>query len=713
MSASEGGKRKGRGENRSTRGQRPAEADVNALIALFRANRLNEARSRAREFVRTWPDLGIGWNVLAASLQALGSLEEAADAYRRAVGIEPGNHDARNNLGNVLHELGRYDEAVESLTRAIELNPGLLAAHYNLGLALSALGRHRDAEAAFARVVRLRPDLVDAHNHVGNQLKAQDRLEEAVEAYRRALAVSPGHAAVLSNLALVQAALGLPDDAERSWRQALETDPEAPDILSNLGTFLMGRGRPAEAESCFRAALEAHAAAAPELLNNLGVALQQMGRLAEAKAVFQNAIDSAPDSPSAWHNLGNVEMDLGRLEEAEHCHRRVTALDPESAVAHRHLGVTLAVLGRRDEAEASYRRALAIQPERAEVWYRLAEIGAFGKKGSDIERIEALLERGDLEPGDRVHLHYAAGKAYADAGADTESSFQHYLDGAAVQRSRIHYDVSGDETRFERIAEAFPAEVVERFGAAGCDSDVPVFVVGMPRSGTTLVESILARHPDVHGAGERFDLDRLTDEMNRARGRDFPDWIPDLDDAGLRDLGRRYAQGLSETAPDAARVVDKMPNNFQYLGLIAGLLPRAHVIHVHRDPLDTCFSCFTHIFENEQLFSWELEELGRYYRAYSRLMAHWKRVLRGDFLISVRYEDLVRDPEPSVRAMLAHCRLQWNPACLQPHLGSRAVTTASLAQVRQPIYRSAIGRWKPYARQLRPLVDALGDLAKA
>ncbi len=704
MSAPEGRKRKGRG----TRGHRPAEADVKALIALFRANRFEDARSRAREFVQTWPDLGIGWNVLAASLQALGSPDEAADAYRRAVGIEPGNHDAWNNLGNLLRELGRYDEAVDCFTRAIELNPGLLAAHYNQGLALAALGRHRDAEAAFARVVRMRPDLADAHNHVGNQLKAQGRLAEAAEAYRRALAVSPGHAAVLSNLALVQAALDLPDEAEKSWRQALESDPVAPDILSNLGTFLMSRGRPAEAESCFRSAIEAHAAA-PELHNNLGIALQQMGRLAEAKAAFQNAIDSAPDSPSAWHNLGNLEMDMGRLEEAEACHRRVADLDPESAVAHRHLGVTLAVLGRRDEAEASYRRALAIQPDRAEVWYRLAEIGAIGKNDPDIERIEALLACGDLDPGDRVYLHYAAGKAHADAGGEPERSFGHYLDGAAVQRSRIRYDVSGHETRFDRIAGAFPAEVVERFGAAGCDSELPVFVVGMPRSGTTLVESILARHPDVHGAGERFDLDRLTDEMSRARSTDFPDWVRDLDDADRRDLGSRYVHGLSETAPDAARVVDKMPNNFQYLGLIAGILPRARVIHVHRDPLDTCFSCFTHIFENEQLFSWDLEELGRFYRAYSRLMAHWNRVLRPDFLISVRYEDLVRDPEPSVRAMLDHCRLRWDPACLEPHLGSRAVPTASLAQVRQPIYRSAVGRWKPYARQLRPLVEALGD----
>lgn len=711
MNARKGGSPKRRSKGRAARSNAPAREAVSELVALYRANRFDAARAQAEEFVRTWPALGLGWNVLGASLQALDRLDEAAAAYRRAVSIEPENHDAQNNLGNVLRELGRFEEAVECHTRAIELNPGLLAAHYNLGLALGALGRHVEAESAFARVLALQPGLADAHNCLGNELKAQGRLAEAEQAYRRALAVAPRHAAVLSNLALVQAALGRADEAEQSYRQALELEPDAPDILSNLGMFLMDHERLAEAELCFRAAMKTHAGS-HELQNNLGIVLQQMGRLAEARQVLREAIESAPGSVSAWHNLGNVEMDLGRLQEAELCHRQVVALDPDSASAHRNLGVTLAVLGRRDEAGQSYRRALEIRPDQAEVWYRLAELEVFAANDPDIDRIEALLERADLPAGDRVYLHYAAGKAHADTGADPEHWFQYYLAGAAEQRRRIDYDVSRDEARFARVAGAFSAELVAQGSIRGIDSEVPVFVVGMPRSGTTLVESILASHPRVHGAGERFDLERLIRETSRRRNCAYPEWVRDVDAATLGDLGGEYVRNLSEAGPDAARIVDKMPNNFEYLGLIAAVLPRARVIHVQRNPVDTCFSCFTHIFENEQNFSWDLAELGRFYRAYAGLMAHWRETLPDGFLMTVQYEDLVVDPEPSVRAMLAHCGLDWDPACLAPHLGSRAVPTASLFQVRQPIYRSAVGRWKPHAARLRPLLDALGELAE-
>lgn len=688
----------------------PGNQEVDALAAPFRQKRFEQACSRAREFVCKWPDVGLGWNVLGASLHALGHCEEAVSAYRRALEIEPDNPEGHNNLGNVLRELDRQEEASRHHARAIELKPGLLEAHYNLGLALAALARHREAQSAFERVVRMRPDMADAHNHLGNQLKAQGRLAEAARAYERAVAASPNHAAVLSNLALVQAALGMPDEAEQSYRLALRARPGAPDILSNLGTFLMGQGRLTEAESCYRAAMETHADSA-DLHNNLGVVLQNQGRLKEAAEVFERATKLAPDTTSAWHNLGNVEMDLGRLDQAERCHRRVLELQPGSATAHRNLGVTLAVLGRRNEAEASYRRALDIRPGETEVYYRLAEVKTFTADDRDTDRIEALLEQNDLDADDRVYLHFAAGKAFADAGTNLERSFQHYLEGAAARRAQLDYEVNQDAARFDRIADVFPAGLVDRISAHGHDCDVPVFVVGMPRSGTTLVESILASHPDVHGAGERFDIGRLVDENTRARGRSFPDWIGDLTAAEWRGLGESYSRALAETAPDAARIVDKMPNNFQYLGLIAGILPNARVIHVQRSPMDTCVSCFTHLFENEQLFSYDLEELGRFYRAYHELMNHWIRVLPGDFLMSVRYEDIVHDPEPPVRAMLAHCGLEWDPTCLQPHTSSRAVATASLVQVRQPIYSGAIDRWKAYAGQLDPLLEALGDLA--
>lgn len=693
-------------------GARPDKKLVDEMIQAYRAQRYEETLALARHFVEDWPRLGLGWNVLAASQQALGNREEAADTYRRAITLEPGNPDAHNNLGNVLRELGEYAESARMHARAAELRPDMPQAFYNLGLSHAACGAHEEAARAFEQAIRIRPDVPDAHNHLGNQLKAQGRLSAAVEAYQRALAIEPEHAGVLSNLASAQSALGALDEAEQSYRRALQFDPRAADVLSNFGTFLMDRDRLDEAESCYREAIELNNRSA-ELYNNLGVLLHRLGRLSEAENVLRRAAELNPPSLSIWHNLGDVVMDAGRLDEAEEIHCHAVALAPDSATAHRHLGVTLAVLGRPGEAEAAYRRALELQPDRMEVYYRLAEVKRFEADDADLKHITALLHRDGLSVDDRAHLHYAAGKAYADAGEDFDASFRHYEAGASARRSRFEYDVRADEACFSRIAEVFSAETVDRLMALGHDSSVPIFVVGMPRSGTTMVENLLAGHSRVHGAGERFDIDRLVGETGRARGEHFPDWVPGLDAGESRRLGRRYADTLAETAPGAARIIDKMPNNFRYLGLIAGILPHARIVHVRRDPVDTCVSCFTHLFENEQFFSYDLVELGRFYRAYATLMDHWRRVLPAGFLLTVCYESIIDEPEPLVRSMLEHCGLEWEPACLDSDAASRtrAVATASLVQVRQRLHRGAIGRWKAYADHLQPLLDALGDLA--
>jgi len=685
------------------------------MVRSFREKRFDETLDGAKELVREWPELGFGWNLLAATHQALGEPRKAAAAFRQAVDLEPANPDAHNNLGNVLRELGEYEASVRMHERAIALSPGMLAAHYNLGLALAASGRHREASKAFEAVIRMRPDVPDAHNQLGNQLKAEGRLADAVAAYERALELAPEHVGVLNNLASAHSAMGRVEDAEKCYRRALQIDPNASDVLSNLGTFLMSRDRLNEAEGCYRKALEAQSASA-ELYNNLGVVLHKLGRVGEAETVLRRAVDLRPDSVTAWHNLGNVLMDAGRLDEAEGLHRRALELAPDSADAHRNLGVTLAVLGRPAEAEQAYRRALEIQPDRGEVYYRLAEVKRFEPDDPDLLRIEDLLGRDGLSANDRVYLHYAAGKACADAGANA-SSFRHYRAGASSRRAQFDYDVGADEAQFEGIADAFPVRTVARVMSGGHDSDVPVFVVGMPRSGTTLVENLLAAHARIHGAGERFDIDRLVAETSRSRGVDFPAWAAGLEDADWRRLGAQYAGNLAEVAPGAARIVDKMPNNFRYLGLIAGMLPNTRIIHVRREPADTCVSCFTHLFENEELFSYDLEELGRFYRAYSRLMDHWTAVLPGCFLMTVRYEDIIEEPERMARALIEHCGLEWDPACLAFAEGGRAgavpraVTTASLVQVRQPLYRSAIGRWRFYEDHLGPLLNALGDLA--
>jgi Sulfotransferase family len=286
-------------------------------------------------------------------------------------------------------------------------------------------------------------------------------------------------------------------------------------------------------------------------------------------------------------------------------------------------------------------------------------------------------------------------------------------EGNALKRGRIDYDEAGTLGLFDRIRSTFDRGLLEAKVGAGFTSSMPIFVVGMPRSGTTLVEQILSSHPAVHGAGELADFNTLVDRMAAPRGNAFryPEDTPALTTDQLRALGTAYVEGLRRRAPSATRVTDKMPGNFLFLGLIHLALPNAHIIHVLRDPRDTCLSCYSKLFTAPQDFTYDLAELGRYYGKYAELMAHWRAVLPAGRMLEIRYEDVVADLEASARRIIDHCGLDWDPRCIAFHEARRPVRTASASQVRRPIYRSSRGRWRAYAAHLGPLVAALGDIA--
>ncbi len=318
--------------------------------------------------------------------------------------------------------------------------------------------------------------------------------------------------------------------------------------------------------------------------------------------------------------------------------------------------------------------------------------------------MEAALDAAGLSGQDREHLHYALGKAYEDLGRPDDGLDQ-FLAGAALVRARTAYDEAATLEGFTHIATVFTQEMMARDEADAAPG--PVFIVGMPRSGTTLAEQMLASHPQVHGAGERIDIPRIVAEF----GARFPLGARDLGVADWDGIGGRYLSGVWTPRPDALRVIDKMPGNFRYLGLIAMALPGAKIIHVKRDPADTCLSCFATLFRGAQPYSYDLAELGRYYRGYERLMAHWRSALPAGMMTEVAYEDLVADSERELRRLLAFLGLAWAPACLTFHETSRPVATASAAQVRRPLYATSIGRSRTHGSRLDPLLDALGPRA--
>jgi tetratricopeptide (TPR) repeat protein len=442
-------------------------------------------------------------------------------------------------------------------------------------------------------------------------------------------------------------------------------------------------------------------------LHELGAMRLQQGDPAMARTLIERAIAANPQSAQAYNNLGTAFQSQNRQEESIEPYRRAIAIDPNFADAHNNLGIALKVVGSIAEAIGHLEGAVALAPGRPELYRNLFETRRVERGDPQIAGIEKLAREMDkLAPEQQVQLHFALGKMYSDLGLNQES-FSHFLAGNALKRRQIVYDEGNTMRGFERTRQVFSVELMRARRGGGDASQTPVFVFGMPRSGTSLIEQILASHPRVFGAGELIDFEALALGVHPppAGPLAFPEVVNRTPLEGFAELGRTYAERARARGNGAARVIDKMPANFRYAGLIHLALPEARLIHVRRDPVDTCLSCFSILFSGSQPHSYDLGELGRYYAAYARLMEHWRSVIPAGAMIEVRYEDVVADIEGQARRMIAHCGLEWDDACLSFHETRRAVRTASAVQVRQPLFRSA--RWRPSEQLLGPLLEGL------
>ena len=446
-------------------------------------------------------------------------------------------------------------------------------------------------------------------------------------------------------------------------------------------------------------------------LHLLGMICAQRGDNDRAIELIERSLALDPAVAEAHYNLGAALHSEGRIEAAATAYRRALALKPGAPSTHLQLSIALQELGETAEARAEAETALRLDPTSANAWYVRRDLKTFAPGDPDIERMEALLasaEARQVPAEDRLLLEFALAKAWMDVG-DADRAFAYLETANRLKRASFEYDVGTDVAGLAAIADDMSADKLSALAGAGHVSDLPVFVVGMPRSGTTLVEQIIASHPDVHGAGELLVLeeligrDRERDDLAEAHGR----LAARLTKAELTRLGADYAAKVAALGAGARRVVDKAPGNFRLLGLITLMLPKARIIHCRRDPVDTCFSCFTRNFSSRVRYAFGLGELGRYYRAYERLMDHWRATLPPAQLLEVDYEAVVEDLEGQARRLVAFCGLDWDAACLDFHATRRTVRTISVNQVRRPIYRDSIARWKAYERHLAPLIEAL------
>ena len=363
-----------------------------------------------------------------------------------------------------------------------------------------------------------------------------------------------------------------------------------------------------------------------------------------------------------------------------------------------------------DRARELFRRALSFKPDNTAARIHLVQND---KVNADDENFATLLaeehKMQDYSDNRRLSLHFALGKCYDDI-KEYDKAFPHYLAGCNLKRARLSYDSAAAAQQFSELKKIFTKDFIDGLRGSGDPSSMPIFVLGMPRSGTTLTEQIIASHPDVFGAGELPDLLRVAHRKTHPDTTTFPDNLRYLDAATLSAWGKEYITGLAERALQAKHITDKMPANFFAVPLIHLMLPSAKIIHVNRNPVDTCLSCFTRLFHRKQEHTYDLAELGRYYADYARLMDHWRKVLPAGAFYDVQYEDIVADQEGEARKLLEYCGLEWNDACLDFHKTKRQVRTASVVQVRQPIYTSSVERWRKYEKFLGPLLNELDDL---
>jgi len=637
-----------------------------------------------------------------------GKLSEAERAYKKAIKISPEFSEAYNNLGNVLMDKSRPREAADAYRRALKHlsdHPMLLN---NLGNALQALGDNEKAVEWFHKALQQDSNYAQAHNNLGNALRDLGQLQQAEASYRRATEIDPGQADALNNLAGILFESGRLNEAIDSFHKVIAIDPGHVGAHTALGFALIEKGSDTQAIEAFQKALQLDPRQADAQVG-LGNALSKLGEFDRALESYQQALKLDPENLNAHNCLGRFNSDINELDKAIGCYQTAIDLDPTHKESFKNLAEVFAAHGRLDEAIDYCRKAIEIDSGYAEAYRLLSRIRKFSEYDDDIQAMQSLFAKDGISDSDKMQVGFGLGKAYEDIG-DYEKSMLYILDGSRLKRLTFNYSVSKSRELFERIKKVFTREFFGGYEMQGNTDETPIFILGMPRSGTSLVEQILASHPDVHGGGELVDLMQV---LNLAHDRyvgsnidEFPEFVTRLEPRDLRELGCEYVSRIRKLSPNARFITDKMPHNFLRIGFIRMILPNARIINCCRDPMDNCLSIFKNYFPSGHDYSYDLTELGQYYNLYLDLMRHWKSTLPG-FIYELSYQDLVIDQEKQIRQLLEHCHLPWNDACLDFYKTERLVNTASNAQVRQPIYKDSVMRWKRYEKQLKPLADVI------
>lgn len=612
--------------------------------------------------------------LLGAVLLKKGDWDEAEEALTRTIELAPYFPRPHEDLAALYLARNEPARAVPHFEFALEHSPNPEAARRGLAAALQRSGRHEEAAGVLGQGAGRAPEQADLEKAAN--LRRRGEFAEAEKTCEAILKRNPGHVGALRELAVLASEQDRHVVAEGYLRRALKTAPENVATLTDLCRFL-------------------------------GL----HGRYPEAVEVAERAADIAPANPDVQRLHGDMLSVLGRSADALECYRACLRAQPDDAHALLGAGHMLRIEGDPDGAEASYRRSAALQPELGEAWWSLASLPGYAASDDDVETMRSLLEDTAAAPASTVALNFALARARERRG-DYAGAWRHYADGNAGKRALVRYDPVETEVQQQKIRETFTAELFRGAAAATPKDRTPIFIVGLPRSGSTLVEQILASHPEVTGAGELPYIVMLSNALvsTSGDGTAYPERVANLSESELTGLGRSYLHHVASHVTSAdAFFTDKMPANFAHVGFIRLILPHARIVDARRGAMATCVANYRQLFAQGKNQSYDLTELGEYYLQYLATMDHWDAVLP-EPVLRVRYEDVVDDLEGQVRRLLDYCGLPFDPACVDFHRNARAVNTASAEQVREPIYRSAVDFWKHYDPWLDELREVLGPI---
>jgi tetratricopeptide (TPR) repeat protein len=668
----------------------------NKAQALWFTDKFKAAEAVCRKALAVAPDNVLALNNLGIVLARLYKFEESLDAWEKAAELSPDEAMVWSNWGNVLREMGRVRDSVEKCRKAVDIAPNNPEALNNLANALRDLGKTDEAIELYIKATNARPDYFEAHNNLAIAYADDNLFDKSMVSAKYAVAFNKNFYEGYSTLSRALCEMGEYDQAHTAAQRALALNPDKAESYLDLALVLLKMEQLDDAEAAMQEVLKRQPDSARGYLQ-LSEIRENLQNTAGAIAAVDDALKMSPDMPMLWVRKALIHHMDNQTEKALEFVEKALQLNPGWYVALHHKAEILISLNRKEEAEKIVRKILGFTKKLPSTYATLTHLKKFTSE-DDQDFIDMKALGDEVEGyGNEVSsiYHFAMSEVYEQLKKD-DLAFEHLNKANELRFKTLPFVHWKNMDYHQIIKQKYTAEFLEQFKGAGHQSEVPVFILGMPRSGTTLTEQIISAHPDVFGAGELNDLGQVQKLSGTMGERD------------VAFLGEEYIRRVTarDTTRKALRITDKMPANYMYLGFIASILPNAKIIHCRRNPMDTALSCYKQNFARGQHWTYNLEALAEHYKSYEDLMDHWRTVLPGRF-IEVDYEDTVNDLEGQARKLIDYIGLEWNDACLEPHKQKRAVLTASKSQVTKPVYKTSVEKWKRYEKQLQPLVRIL------